>query len=242
MSSDRPRIVVAGISVAIDRKDIKNLHLGVYPPDGRVRVAAPLAVNDEAIRLAVIGKLGWIKRQRAKFQSQPRQSERRMVSGETHYVFGRPYRLRVLHLAGAQQITVDPRGRLLLNCSPEKSAEQRQVLLQEWYRARLRETAQPLLQEWSARLEVSPAFWGIRKMKTRWGSCNTGTGRIWLNLELAKKPLHCIEFIIVHELLHLQERHHNQRFMALMDQHLPNWRLLRDELNHGMLGAEKWDY
>ncbi|WP_410497693.1 M48 family metallopeptidase [Chitinibacter sp. S2-10] len=239
--STEHRVIVSGITVDIYRKDIKNLHLGVYPPNGRVRVAAPLAVSDEAIRLAVIGKLGWIKRQRLKFQNQPRQSARQMVSGETHYFMGKAYRLKV-EASNHSQINLRGSRHLILNCKNDKTSEQKERILHDWYRAQLRTTVDVLLDKWLPVLNVSPSFCGIRKMKTRWGSCNTKTARIWLNLELAKKSPQCIEYIVVHELIHLLERHHNERFMALMDLHLGNWRVLRDELNQGMLASEEWRY
>ncbi|WP_273432684.1 M48 family metallopeptidase [Chitinibacter tainanensis] len=239
--STEHHIIVSGIAVEIDRKDIKNLHLGVYPPNGRVRVAAPLAVSDEAIRLAVIGKLGWVKRQRLKFQNQPRQSARQMVSGETHFFLGKAYRLKV-EIAQRGQISLRGSRHLVLNCHADKSIAQKERILHQWYRKQLRAIVDELLQKWQPALNVTPSFCGIRKMKTRWGSCNTQTGRIWLNLELAKKSPQCIEYIVVHELIHLLERHHNERFMALMDLHLGNWRVLRDELNQGMLAQEEWRY
>jgi predicted metal-dependent hydrolase len=242
MNTKPHRIVVSGISIAIDRKDIKNLHLGVYPPHGRVRVAAPLLVNDEAIRLAVIGKLGWIKRQRAKFEAQPRQSERQLVAGETHYFLGQALRLAVEDHQGAGRIELKGKKRLTLFVKPLKTAEQREQILQDWYRAQLKEVINELLEKWQTIIGVSPMHWGIRKMKTKWGSCNKASARICFNLELAKKSHQCIEYIVVHELIHLLERHHNERFMTLMDLHLSHWRLLKAELNQGALGHETWSY
>ena len=226
------RISVSGILVEVVRKDIKNLHLGVYPPLGRVRVAAPLVINDEAVRLAVIDKLGWIKRQRAQFASQPRQSEREMVNGESHYYLGRRYR-RVA-LRGIASIDLFVR--------PGSTALARQNTLQTWYRAALRAAIADLLAQWQPQLGVQVAGWGIKKMKTKWGSCNAQARRIWLNLELAKTPVQCLEYIVVHELVHLIERHHNERFTALMDQHMPDWPQRRQLLNGAPLGHEHWSY
>ena len=235
------RIVVHHLAVDVVRKSIKNLHLGVYPPEGRVRVAAPLAVSDEAVRRAVIGKLGWIRRQQANFLAQPRQGEREMVDGESHYFLGQRYRLRIILCEGTPKVVLN-NCRLELHVRPDLPAEERRRVLQEWYRSRLKELVPPLLEKWLPILGVEPAGWGIRKMKTKWGSCNTEARRIWLNLELAKKPVQCVEYILVHELTHLWERQHNDRFRLLMDQAMPLWRLRRDELNQAPLSCENWDY
>ena len=241
MSIETGQITVSGVQVSIVRKAIKNLHLGVYPPHGRVRVAVPLAVTDDAVRLAVIGKLGWIKRQRARFESQPRQSEREMVSGESHYFLGRRYRLRVIDHDGPSKVA-RRRSTIELRVRKGSSAEQRRRVLQRWYRLHLRSLIPPLLEKWQAILGVQLADWGIKKMKTRWGACNAQARRIWLNLELAKKPERCLEYIVAHELAHLIERHHNERFLAIMDQHMPQWRAHRQELNSKPLAHETWAY
>ena len=216
------RITVSGIAVDVVRKDIKNLHLGVYPPAGRVRVAAPLVVSDEAVRLAVIDKLGWIKRQRAQFAKQPRQSEREMVNGESHYFLGRRYRLRVHLKEGPARVALRGVASLDLFVPPGASADQREAVLLRWHRDQLKVLAAALLERWQPVLGVQVAAFGVKKMKTKWGSCNTDTRRIWLNLELAKKPVSCLEYIVVHELVHLVERRHSEQFTALMDRCLPD--------------------
>lgn len=226
----------------IVRKDIKNLHLGVYPPHGRVRVAAPLVVSDEAVRLAVIDKLAWIKRQKNRFAEQSRQSQREMVNGESHYFQGRRYRLRVHIQEGPARVALRGITSLDLFVRPGASAEQREAVLLRWYREQLKVLIPPLLEKWQSVLGVEVAHWGIRKMKTKWGSCNVEARRIWLNLELAKKSTQCLEYIVVHEMTHLLERRHNERFMALIDQAMPNWRGLREELNFAPLGHENWTY
>ncbi len=236
------RISVSGIPVEVVRKDIKNLHLGVYPPMGRVRVAAPLVVNDEAVRLAVIDKLGWIKRQRANFAKQPRQSEREMVNGESHYFLGRRYRLRVHEQDGVARVALRGVASMDLFVRPGSSAEKREAALLDWHRASLRTVITDLLAHWQPALGVQATHWGIKKMKTKWGSCNVGARRIWLNLELAKKPVQCLEYIVVHELVHLLERNHTERFTGLMDRHLPDWRTRREVLNSSPLGHESWGY
>jgi predicted metal-dependent hydrolase len=242
MSTESHLMVLGSLAVNVVRKDIKNLHLGVYPPDGRVRVAVPLAVGDEAVRLAVIGKLGWIRRQQARFEAQARQSPREMVGGESHYFLGRRYRLRVHEQAGPARVVLRGSATMDLFVRAKSSAVQRELVLQGWYRGQLKLVASGLLTQWEPILEVRAAAWGIRKMKTKWGSCNVPARRVWLNLELAKKPERCIEYIVVHELVHLLERRHNERFVALMDQYLPHWRMLRDELNQAPLGHEDWRY
>lgn len=236
------RIAVSGIAVEVIRKDIKNLHLGVYPPQGRVRVAAPLVVSDEAVRLAVIDKLGWIKRQRAKFAGQPRQSEREMVNGESHYFLGRRYRLRVHEQDVPARVALRGVATMDLFVRPGAGVEKREAVLLDWHRASLRSIISDLLEQWQPKLGVQVADWGIKKMKTKWGSCNVGARRIWLNLELAKKPVQCLEYIVVHELAHLLERNHTERFTALMDKHLPDWRTQRLVLNNSPLGHETWGH
>lgn len=242
MSTESHRITVSGIRVAVVRKAIQNLHLGVYPPHGRVRVAAPLAVTDEAVRLAVVRKLGWIRRQRAQFDAQPRQSRREFVSGESHYFFGRRCRLRVHHRDGAARAALRGKTVIDLFVRPATNAEDRERTLQNWYRSELKELVPTLLEKWQQRLGVRVDAWGIKRMKTKWGSCTIDARRVWFNLELAKKTARCVEYIVVHELMHLRERHHGDAFVALMDKALPSWRQRRAELNRAPLGHETWEY
>lgn len=242
MNTEGHEIRVNGVPVQIVHKAIKNLHLGVYPPSGRVRVAAPLAVSDAAVRLAIIGKLGWIKKQQARFGAQSRQSARAMVSGESHYFLGRRYRLTLVHHVGPAKVLVRGTSRLELHARRETTADERERVLQRWYCERLRELVPPLLAKWEPILGVHAAEWRIKRMKTKWGACSVDAGRVWLNLELAKKPAQCLEYLIVHELMHLIERHHNDRFVSLMDRHLPHWRLHRQELNSAPLGHASWTY
>ncbi|OZB42101.1 MAG: metal-dependent hydrolase [Alishewanella sp. 34-51-39] len=205
-------VTIGTITLDLQRKPIKNLHISVLPPEGKVRVSAPLKLSDTAIRMAVVKRIAWIREQQADFAAQPRQSEREMCTGETHYLWGRGYRLDVAQI------------------------------LQDWYRTILRKRVEPLIQQWQERIGVTASFVGIKRMKTKWGSCNPSTGRIWLNLELVKKPPECLEFIIVHELVHLLERHHNERFKALMQQHLPKWPEYRRTLNCSPLAYDRWGY
>jgi len=240
MNTEQHKIVVSGLQVEIVRKNIKNLHLGVYPPAGRIRVAAPLRVSNEAVRLAVVGKLGWIKRQQARFEQQPRQSPREMVSGESHYFSGQRYRLRVYATQGPARVVVSNSSIIELHVRLGARVETRQKLMMSWYRQYLKATIPPLLEKWQRRLGVRVSACGIKKMKTKWGTCNAEAGRIWVNLELAKKSVDCLEYVVLHELVHLIVRRHDDQFVEIMDNCLPRWRGLRAELNGLPLAHEVW--
>jgi predicted metal-dependent hydrolase len=243
MNIELSRITVSGLPVEIVRKAIKNLHLGVYPPNGRVRVAAPVRVHNEAVRLAVISRLAWIKRQRRRFHSQERQSAREFISRESHYFLGRRYLLNVIERDEPSRVVVVHNKTALDVYVPRgtECAKKQQALI-AWYRKELKALIPPMIEKWEGILGITVADWGVKKMKTKWGSCNVEDRRIWLNLELAKKPVHCLEYIVAHEMVHLLERHHNDRFTTLMDKFLPNWRLHRDELNSAPLAHETWSY
>jgi predicted metal-dependent hydrolase len=236
------QIEVNGLQVDVVRKDIKNLHLGVYPPNGRVRVAVPLRLNDDAVRLAVITRLPWIKRQQLKFQEQERQTAREYVNGESHYFQGERYRLNIIEQPGRETVAVRNKQFIDLYVRPGSDAAHRQRVISGWYRTHLRQYIPPLIEKWQPILGVEVAEWGIKQMKTKWGTCNIAARRIWLNLELAKKPERCLEYIVVHEMVHLLERQHNERFLELMNQFLPQWRLYRDELNSFPLAHDEWGY
>ncbi|MDQ3184782.1 MAG: M48 family metallopeptidase [Actinomycetota bacterium] len=240
MSISRRIIEVSGIRVEVVRKPIKNLHLSVHPPDGHVRVSAPSHMDDEAVRLAVVSKLCWIRRHQKTFADQPRQSQREMISGESHYFLGRCYRLTVTERNGPNRITLNGTSNLTMQLRPGTDRDKHEQLLNTWYRQHMKELVPDLISKWQPIIGVQVADWGIKKMKTRWGSCNTRDHRVWLNLELAKKSLDCIEYVLVHEMVHLLERKHSERFKALMDQFLPQWRLNRDELNQTTLAHEEW--
>ena len=236
------QIIVNDLVVDVVRKNIKNLHLGVYPPNGRIRVAAPLRVNDEAVRLFIITKLAWIKRQLAKFGGQERQSAREYVSGESHYYQGHRYLLNVIYQKGAPAVILRNNTTMDLFVRPGSDTSQRERVLIAWYRQRLKEEIVPLIAKWEPIIGVKVAEWGVKQMKTKWGTCNTRAHRIWLNLELIKKPLHCLEYVIVHEMVHLLERLHNDRFKAYMNSFMPLWQYYREELNRAPLGYEAWEY
>jgi predicted metal-dependent hydrolase len=239
MSTANGYLTVRGINIDVVYKDIKNLHIGVYPPVGRVRVAAPARLDEEQIRLAVIQRLPWIKRRRQQLQDAARQSPREMVTGESHYVWGTRHRLKVIERAGRAHVEVDG-ARLLMYVPPDTDTEARARLLQDWQRHQLRLAAAPLIARWEPIVGRNVSRWSIRRMKTKWGSCNRETGHIWFNLELAKKHPLCLEYIIVHEMAHLLERSHGERFTTLMDGFMPDWRSRRDELNQAPLADEQW--
>jgi len=229
-------MVVSDIEVQVVRKTIKHLHLGVYPPQGHVRVAVPKHVSDEYVRLVIVSKLSWIKQKQQAFHDQPRQSERLYVSGECHYFFGQGYRLELIERAGKAEVERLTSGRLRMYIKPGASVASKEKLLNGWYREELKKAIPELLAKWQPIIGKEAEFWGIKQMKTRWGSCNTQRHRIWLNLELAKKPPECLEYVVVHELVHLLERSHNHRFKAFMDQFLPRWKSCKAILNNAPLG------
>lgn len=236
------QITVGNLVIDVVRKDIKNLHLAVYPPNGRVRIATPTRLDDEAVRLFAISKLSWIKRQQKKFENQDRQTKREFVSGESHYFEGNRYLLNVIYHKSASKVVIKNKTHIDLYVRTGSDLEQRERVMMKWYREKLKEKIPVLIEKWQIKIGVQVNSWEVKQMKTKWGTCNAKAKRIWINLELAKKPTHCLEYIIVHELIHLLERHHNERFIALMDKYLPQWRYCRDELNQFILGHSDWNY
>ncbi|MER2509913.1 MAG: SprT family zinc-dependent metalloprotease [Amaricoccus sp.] len=224
-------IEVAGLSVEVVRKAIKNLHVGVYPPEGHVRVAASPSISLDAIRLAVLTRIAWIRRKQEEFRRQARETPRRFVSGETHYVFGRPCRLEVRSEASRPTLVVAPGNRLLMVARRGSDAGDRERQMARWRRQTLREQAAPRIAKWVDRLAIDAPSWGVRRMKTKWGSCNAGAGWIWLNLELAKKPLVCLDYVILHEMAHFLSPKHDDAFVAILDREMPTWRQVRANLN-----------
>ncbi|MCD2146515.1 M48 family metallopeptidase [Gordonia paraffinivorans] len=239
MSTANAYLTVRGIDIDVIYKDIKNLHIGVYPPLGRVRVAAPNRLDDDQVRLAVIQRLPWIKRQRDKLRSAERQSEREMITGESHYVWGIRRRLKVVERPGRAHFELDGE-RLVLYVPADTPPDKRRIYLDQWYRDQLRQEIPDLIAKWEQTLDVTVPKWTIRRMKTKWGSCNRETRHIWFNAELAKKHPDCLEYIVVHEMTHYFERNHGERFTSLMDQHLPDWRSRREQLNAAPLAEESW--
>lgn len=225
---------VAGIEIELVKKDIKNLHLAVYPPDGRVRLAAPFGINEKTLELFVASKLPWIRKQQRHFAQQKRESQRQYVNRESHYFLGRRYLLRI-HESGHPyrnlKVEIKNKTYIELYVIPETTTEQKADLMKTWYRKQLRQVLQELVPKWERLLGVQATEVRISTMRTKWGSCSSASGRIRLNPELAKKPLDAIEYVVAHELIHLIERHHNDIFVAHLDTHLPRWKQIREELN-----------
>jgi hypothetical protein len=224
------QLTVDDLVVEVVRKRIKNLHLTVYPPDGRVRVTAPLRAEDEAVRRMVTDHMAWIRRQQFRLAGQERPAPRRYVSGESHPYLGESYVLHVVEGDGRSRV-VRTGNRLELYVPRGSDGTQRERVLQEWYRRQLQAALPPLIARWEVVLGVKVAEWRVRRMVTKWGSCNPKARRIWLSLELAKRPAHCLEYVVVHEMVHLLVRRHDKQFAAHMDRALPGWRLVRHELN-----------
>ncbi|MET9178391.1 SprT family zinc-dependent metalloprotease [Kitasatospora aureofaciens] len=239
MSTASASLTIRGIDIDVVYKNIKNLHIGVYPPSGRVRVAAPHQLDDEQVRLAVIQRLPWIREKREQLRSAVRQSVREMATGESHYVWGARRRMKVVERPGRAHFELDGE-RLLLYVQAGTTAERRRELLDRWCREQLRHVIPDLIAKWEPILEVSVPRWNIKRMKTKWGSCNRETGQIWFNVELSKKHPSCLEYVIVHEMVHYLECNHGERFVELMDRFMPNWRIFRDRLDEAPLAEEEW--
>ncbi len=225
-----PGITLGDLYVEVVQKAIKNVHLTVHPPDGRVRVSAPAGIDLETIRAFVISKMPWIRKQQNRLVSQEREAPRDMINRESHYYNGKRYLLKVVERNQTPEVDLSHRI-MTLFVRPGTDIEKRQVILKEWYRQQLKQSIPAIIQHYEPIMQVKVAEFGIKQMKTRWGTCNTAARRIWINLELAKKPPECLEYIVVHEMVHLLERSHNHRFVAFMDQFLPKWRAYKDELD-----------
>ena len=231
MITREEKLIVSGLEVQAVHKDIKNIHVGVYPPNGRVRIAVPLYTTDEKIKLVIISKYKWIKKQREKFLNQKRETPREYITGESHYFMGQRYILDVVTGPYRGSMEITGKKRMAMYIGPDAGIEHKSMVMEKFYRAGLAEELDKDMAKWEERLNVHANEIRIRKMKTKWGSANTKDRRIWINLELAKKSPNSIEYVAVHELIHLIERKHNNKFKSIMDSALPNWMLLRDELN-----------
>ncbi len=236
------QIEISDFTIDVVRKSIKNMHLSVYPPTGRVRIAAPLDIDDAAVKLFAISKLAWIKKNQRKFGQQERQSPRVFAQRESHYFEGRRYLLRVTEHQAPAKIIIKTKTYIDLFVRPNTSIEQRNNILNEWYRKQLKSQIPAMIAKWEKIIGVSISDWGVKQMKTKWGTCNIEQKRIWLNLELAKKPLHCLEYIVVHEIIHLLERHHNAHFLLLMEKYFPKWKYSKEELNRLPVSHGEWTY
>ena len=234
-------IQLGDLNVMVTRKEIKNVHLSVYPPDGRVRVSAPSRMSLDRIRVFTISKLGWIKSEQKKLREQERESKREHLDRESHYVWGRRYMLEVVERDSAPGVELE-HNRLVLHIRSGADEAKKQAVVAQWYRDQVKQAVPPLLKKWEPLVGVKVAQFFVQRMKTKWGGCNPKTGNIRLNTELAKKPPECLEYIVVHEMVHLLEPTHGQRFVTLMDRLMLRWRDRRDDLNRWPLAHEEWSY
>lgn len=235
------QLQLGDIAVDVVLKDIKNVHLSVYPPGGKLRISAPLRMSLNTIRVYAISKLGWIKSQQKKLREQERETQREYLDRESHYVWGKRYLLKVIEQDASPDVELK-HDKLLLQIRPQSSRAQKNAVLESWYRKTLKEAVEPLIAKWEPLMGVKIARFFVQRMKTKWGGCSPGARNIRLNTELAKKPPECLEYIVVHEMVHLLEPTHNSRFIASMDQFMPKWRFYREELNRLPVRHEKWGY
>lgn len=233
------RIQIGDLSIKVTRKGIKHVHLSVHPPDGRVTLVAPTGTRLEVARAYAISKLGWIRKQQGTLRNQARETRRQFVTRESHYLWGRRYLMTVAYADNKPSVRLDHR-RITLTVRPGSSAEKRAEVMHEWHKSLLHEVVPELIRKWEAKLGVQVKRYFLQRMKTRWGGCNHRAGHIRLNTELVKKPKDLLEYIIVHEMAHLLEPTHSERFTGILDHHYPTWRDSRSELNELPLAAESW--
>ena len=235
------QVQLGDIAVDVVLKNIKNVHLSVYPPTGKVRISAPSRMSLNTIRVFAISKLDWIKQQQKKLREQERETPREYLDRESHFVWGKRHLLKVAENDSAPEVDLK-RDILILRIRPGASEEKKQAVLEEWYREQLKAAVPPLIAKWESLLGIKMKRFFVQRMKTKWGSCSHGAGSIRLNTELAKKPAECLEYIVAHEMIHLIEPTHNNRFIALMDQFMPKWQFQREELNRLPVRHETWGY
>ena len=234
-------IELGDVVVDVVKKDIKNVHLSVYPPEGRVRISAPSGMSLDAIRSFAVSKLGWIRQQQSKLRDQERETPREYLDNESHYLWGKRYLLEVAEQEAAPHVAIE-HGKLVLRVRPGADVAKRQAVIGQWYRQHIKNNVPALTEKWEPVIGVKVANFFVRQMKTKWGSCNPEVGSIRLNSELAKKPPECLEYVVVHEMVHLLEHTHNGRFVALMDRFMPQWKYRQAELNRAPLKHEAWPY
>lgn len=235
------RLQLGEISLDVVRKNIKNVHLSVHPPTGRVRIAAPERMSLDTVRVFAIAKLPWIKRQQQKLREQERETTREHLDRESHYAWGKRYLLKVIEGNQAPALEL-VHSRMVLHVRPRTDAQKRAAIVEEWYREELRSAIPQLVEKWQRIMGVKVRRVYVQRMKTKWGSCNHRAGSIRLNTDLARKPRECLEYIVVHEMVHLLEPTHSDRFRALMDRFMPKWQFRRETLNSLPLRHEQWGY
>lgn len=232
---------IGDLIVTVHQKDIYNLHISVLPPDGKVRVSAPKEYNEDLIKAAVIQRMSWIRKQQTLFSQQLRQSKREMITKESHFLWGKRYLLEVELGKYRNCIKNKGKGKLILYISNHLTTEKKILILNNYYKEEMKKAIIPICNKWQDKLNIKANFIGIRRMKTKWGSCNPKAARIWLNIELAKKPIECLEYVMVHELIHLLESHHNKKFIDLMDYYMPKWRSYKQTLKDTCI-LDYYDY
>jgi predicted metal-dependent hydrolase len=235
----KENIQLGEISILVTRKAIKYVHLSVHPPSGRVTLVAPVATRLDVARAYAISKLGWIREQQSKLRNQAREAPRQLVERESHYLWGRRHLLTIVHRETKPFVSLDHR-RITLTVRPGSGAQKRAEVMHEWHKSLLHDFVPLLIEKWERKLKVAVGRYFLQRMKTKWGSCNHKAGHIRLNTELVKKPKDLIEYVVVHELVHLIEPTHSDRFIAILSQHYPSWREARAELNDLPLAAEVW--
>ena len=227
------------IAIAVTRKDIKHVHLSVHPPSGRVTLVAPKGTRPEVARAYAISRLGWIREKQAMLREQARETSRQLIERESHYLWGRRYLLSVREKETKPSVQLSP-SRIVLTMRPGSGRSKREKVMHEWHKALLHKAVPDLIRKWEPRLGVEAVAYFLQHMKTKWGSCNHRARTIRLNTELVKKPKDLLEYVVVHEMVHLLEPTHSDRFTAILREHYPTWREARAELNELPLGAETW--
>jgi len=235
------QIELGNIKIDVEQKDIKNIHLSVYPPDGKVKISAPERMDIDTIRVFAINKLKWIRKQQETFRNQERETPREYITKESHYFFGKRYLLKIIEHNSKPKVLLK-HDKIELYIRPNTSTEKRKEIIEEWYREEMKSIIPNMIEKWEKNIGVKTNDFGVKKMRTKWGTCNPEAKRIWLNLELAKKPKECLEYIIVHELVHLLERNHNDKFIKHMNEFMPKWRFYRNELNRLPFRHMEWKY
>jgi len=225
---------VGGIDISAEKKQIKNMYIRVIPPDGKVKITAPMSATEDAIRMFAVSRIAWIKKQRQKFVEQPRQTERRYVTGESYYLWGKRYRLDVIYSNVRNDISISGQ-KIVLQVRKDSTPQQRANVMDEWYREVLKNAIPSVFEKCERLVGVKAKEWQVKNMRTKWGTCNIQAKRVWLNLQLAKKTPECLEYVIIHELVHLLEKNHNDAFKGYMNSFYPNWRTVKANLNDQML-------
>ena len=242
MATESYNLQVRDLQIEVLSKDIKNLHISIMPPDGRIRVSAPETMSEESVRLAIVSKLSRIRSERRSFAEYIRESKKEMVSGESHFVDGKRYILELVEVNEAPSISINKKNTILMKVRKNSTRDKREQIMHEWLRNRMRNNLTGLITKWEGIIEVSASHYGIKRMRTKWGSCNSEQKRIWLNLELAKKSPQCLEYVLVHEIIHILEPKHSERFFSLLDEYMPSWRTHKENLDKPPLVHVDWDY